>query len=344
MFDILTIFCGWNKLFCYGIDAGRTPIRRINPKNNDMNPKRLIPIILVLFGSHACCIGQGRQNNPYATVGAIPLPAGYTRMPAEKNSFAAWLRSVPLKKNRTVYLYDGSPKSNQDAQFAVLDVSVNDPGIQPGVVAPPPAVPTRGQPKDLQQCADAIMRLRAEYLYSLGDFADIDFYTGQGTRLNFAEWLKGRRYRVAGGRLIACAASPGRMGANRNALRSDSLRIIFGEYLQTVFAYCGTLSLEKQLDPVLGQGRLEIGDVLIHGGSPGHAMLVMDMATRRDGQKIYMLSQGYMPAQDIHIVRNPNNDNLTPWYPMDGKTICTPEYTFDPSQCRVWRPLTFNHL
>ena len=80
-----------------------------------------------------------RGENPYPMVGAIPLPAGYHRITADKGSFAAWLRAIPLKKDRTVYLYDGSPKLNQDAQFAVLDVSVGH--------------------KDLQQCADAVMRL-----------------------------------------------------------------------------------------------------------------------------------------------------------------------------------------
>ena len=58
-----------------------------------------------------------------------------------RETFGAWLRSVPLKKNLTVYLYNGVPKRNQEAQFAVLDVSVGH--------------------EDLQQCADAVMRLRA---------------------------------------------------------------------------------------------------------------------------------------------------------------------------------------
>jgi hypothetical protein len=349
MFDILTIFCGLNNPFCYGINGGRTPIRRIKLKNNDMIPKRLIPIILLVSAIITSAVStsavssslttiQAQGINPYPNIGAIPLPAGYSRIPAEKNSFAAWLRTLPLKKNRTVYLYNGSPKGNQEAQFAVLDVSVNDPGIQPGAATLPPA-PGICQPhqmpqapKDLQQCADAVMRLRAEFLYSLGDFAHIDFYTGQGTRLNFAEWLQGRRYSISGGRLIAFSAAATRLSATPNCLRK-----IFGEYLQTVFTYCGTLSLEKQLDPLSSLNHMEIGDILIHGGSPGHAMLVIDMASNQAGQKIYMLSQGYMPAQDIHIVRNLYNDALSPWYPSDGKTIYTPEYTFDPRQFRVWR-------
>ena len=82
---------------------------------------------------------------------------------------------------------------------------------------------------------------------------------------------------------------------------------------------------------------VNIGDVLIKGGSPGHAMLVVDMAINKEGKKIILLSQGYMPAQDIHIVKNPINGNLSPWYTADNEIdINTPEWTFKPSQLRHW--------
>jgi len=87
-------------------------------------------------------------ENPYASIGNIPLPDGFQRVSAPPGSFAAWLRQLPLKKDKTVHLYNGLPKINQSAQFAVLAVSVGD--------------------KDLQQCADAVMRLRAEYLWARG--------------------------------------------------------------------------------------------------------------------------------------------------------------------------------
>ena len=112
-------------------------------------------------------------GNPYPTIGAIPLPAGYHRLAEAEGSFGAWLRTVGLKKGTTVYLYNGKPKENQDAQFAVLDVSVGH--------------------EDLQQCADAVMRLRAEYLYSRGEYSAIVFYTETGQHLNFAEWTTDRR-------------------------------------------------------------------------------------------------------------------------------------------------------
>lgn len=262
---------------------------------------------------------MAQQLNPYPVIGAIPLPAGYHRIPAESSSFTSWLRSIPLKKDRTVYLFNGSLKRNQDAQFAVLNVSVGK--------------------QDLQQCADAVMRLRAEYLYSIHTYSAIDFYTAQGTRLNFREWIEGQRFHLSGNHLVNYRVAP----AARDAAPSDHevappLRAAFDDYLTTVFTWCGTLSLEKQLLPVVPFNRVQAGDVLIKGGSPGHAMLVVDIAEDTPGRRLYLLAQSYMPAQDIHIVNNPTDPAISPWYRSDaaGSFIETPEWTFTINQLRRW--------
>lgn len=229
--------------------------------------------------------------NIYPTVSAIPLPPGYRRMPAATGSFGAWLRTIPLKKDRTVYLFDGTPKRYQGAQFAVLDISVGK--------------------TDLQQCADAVMRLRAEYCYANHDLAAIDFYTEQGVRLNFSEWA-----RQHGG---------------------DTGRPSFHAYLTKVFMYCSTRTLERQLAPKPLTG-ITHGDVLIKGGAPGHAMIVLDAAEDGAGHRIYLLAQSYMPAQDIHIVKNPDDARISPWYAVDTARglIETPEWTFTINQLRTW--------
>jgi hypothetical protein len=224
-------------------------------------------------------------GNPYPTIGAIPLPAGYHRLAEAEGSFGAWLRTVGLKRGTTVYLYNGKPKENQDAQFAVLNVSVGH--------------------EDLQQCADAVMRLRAEYLYSRGEYDAVTFYTEQGVRLNF--------------------------GA-----RPDKSRASFDKFLREVFAYCSTRTLAKQLMGA-SLNRVAPGDVLIRAGSPGHAMLVADVAEDGRGRRIYILAQSYMPAQDIHIVKNPGDD-LNPWYKADSTlgVVETPEYVFKTNELRKW--------
>ena len=227
---------------------------------------------------------QAEALPDYKTIGEIRVPDTYKRTVAAPGSFAAWLRTVPLKKDKTVYLYNGTVKRNQSAQFAVIDIPTGT--------------------KDLQQCADAVMRLRAEYLFSRKIYDSIAFmdYTGK--------WYKW----------------PG--GGNRPA---------FDNYLQTVFGWCGSASLEKQLKPVARYRDLKAGDVFVQGGFPGHAMLVADVAMNDKGDKIFMLAQGYQPAQDMHVVVNPQDAEGSPWYPVtDDLKISTPEWTFYQQQLREW--------
>lgn len=221
-----------------------------------------------------------------STVADIPLPEGFKRINYADGTFGAWLRKTSIKKDRTVYLYNGEPKQNQRAQYAVLDVPVGK--------------------KDLQQCADAVMRLRASWLYGQKRFSEISFSDNNGKKYN-------------------CPAGV------------DSTR--FERYLEQVYSYCGTLSLEKQLRPVSGFEAIQAGDVLIKGGSPGHAVIVMDVAVNNAGKKIYLLAQSYMPAQNIHLLKNPMNEGMNPWYEAktDNSFIITPEWTFTPKQLRRWQ-------
>ena len=226
----------------------------------------------------------GERTAEPETIGAIPPPEGYERVAAARDSFGGWLRAVALKKDRHVYLYNGELKRNQSVQFAVLDIPVGK--------------------KDLQQCADAVMRLRAEYLFSRKRYSDIAF------RDNNNKW-----YKWTG-------------GDNRPG---------FEKYLENVFGWCGTASLEKQLHAVSGLQQMQPGDVFIHGGFPGHAMIVVDMAMNKEGRKIFMLAQSYMPAQDIHVVNNYGDSRLSPWYQVqEGEEIDTPEWEFEPAELRTW--------
>ena len=227
--------------------------------------------------------GRVDEENPYRHIDEIPLPAGYHRIAAADGSFASWLRKLPLKKDKRVFTYSGALKQNQSAQYAVIDISVGS--------------------RDLQQCADAVMRLRAEYKFGQHAYREICFWDNDRN-----PWLFTVPY----------------------------TRKHFDEYLQRVFAHCGSASLEKQLK----RKKLEEmtpGDVLIRGGFPGHAVIVMDMVEDATGKKMYLLAQSYMPAQDVHVLLNPLSDDASPWYPLNNtETIITPEYDFTANQLKTW--------
>ena len=68
-------------------------------------------------------------------------------------------------------------------------------------------------------------------------------------------------------------------------------------------------------------------------------MIVADVAVNKTtGKKIYLLAQGYMPAQDMHIVINPNSLTLSPWYEInDDEKIITPGWVFEKNQLKRWK-------
>ncbi|WP_428897313.1 hypothetical protein Dip518_001100 [Parelusimicrobium proximum] len=225
-------------------------------------------------------------------------PAGYERVKADSGSFAEYLRSLPLKEHGAkVYYHSGEAKWRQNVHAAVTTVDTGK--------------------KDLQQCADAVIRLRAEYLYKNKKYDDIRFNFTSGFNAQYSRWRKGERVKVSGNKVSWYQA----------AKPSDSYES-FKKYLETVFMYAGTISLSKELKKKAVKD-MRIGDVFIQAGSPGHAVIVADMAEDKDGNKIFMLAQSYMPAQDIHILKNFTDKKISPWYKLDfGAILNTPEWTF----------------
>lgn len=124
----------------------------------------------------------------------------------------------------------------------------------------------------------------------------------------------------------------GRRKANQTAhyavLDVDDGYSNFREYLEIVFMYAGSASLEQELGSVADATNLRVGDVFIEGGFPGHAVLVIDVAENEAGDRVFLLAQSYMPAQDIHILRS--FEDINPWYRAQSKGVLrTPEWDFD---------------
>ena len=227
-------------------------------------------------------------------------PQGFERTVIGDASFEAYLRDLPLKPHGApVRYYDGAIKQRNNVHDAVVDMDVGE--------------------RDLQQCADAIMRLRAEYLYGQGRYDEILFHLTNGFPVGYEKWVEGYRIALEGNRTYWV----------KKTNPSESYQS-FRKYLDLVFAYAGTLSLSKELEPI-ELSEMQIGDVFIQGGSPGHAVIIVDMAAHREtGEKIFLLAQSYMPAQEIQILKNPMDEKISPWYSIDFKgPLNTPEWTFD---------------
>ena len=180
--------------------------------------------------------------------------------------------------------------------------------------------------RDLQQCADAVMRLRAEYLWAQKRYGEIKFNFTNGFPAEYKKWAEGNRIKVTGNKVEWYAAGG-----------KDYSYKTFRKYLNMVFMYAGTASLSKELRTV-PYTSLQAGDVFIKGGSPGHAVIVVDVAIHpKTKKKVFLLAQSYMPAQQIHILVNPANRNLSPWYELtdtDSERLYTPEWTFEKKELK----------
>lgn len=233
------------------------------------------------------------------------VPTGFTRMVSVSGSFGEYLQSLPLKPHGTlVHYYDGEEKPNKVAA-AVLNVEVGS--------------------KDLQQCADAVMRLRAEYLFKVKQYNALHFNFTNGFRAEYTKWRAGNRISIKGNAVSWVKTT-------KESTSYESFR----EYMNMVFTYAGTASLSKELLSV-PFSEMQIGDVLIRGGSPGHAVIVIDKAIDPKTKKqLFMIAQSYMPAQDIHILINKNRTAISPWYELDPATedINTPEWPFKTNELK----------
>jgi hypothetical protein len=247
------------------------------------------------------------EIKPVRKVGEIPIPKGYKRIKAAANSFTFYSRNIPLKDSKTVYLYNGIKKGNQSAQYAVLNIDVGN--------------------KDLQQCADAVMRLRAEYLFSIQDYKGISFLFTNGFYCDFRQYAEGKRVRFNGN---DCYWS----GQSAKDYSHQSLRT----YLDLVYAYAGTKSLFVQMKSIPFSSIVP-GTVFLQKREPyGHAITVMDMAyNAKTKDTIFLLSQSYMPAQDIHILVNPIDSKLSPWYSIRfNGDLNTPEWNFTKADLKAF--------
>jgi hypothetical protein len=218
----------------------------------------------------------------------FPCPEGFKRVWVTKDSWGHWLRYLPLRAPRTPVRYlDGSivAAGNDPSVGAVLDLDV----------------------RQYQECADVIIRLRAEWLRWKGQGDAIAFRSADGPVLAWKAWRQGTRVKLVGDHLRLSQSG-----------RADASRKSFDRYLFNVFSWCGTISMVHEADKI-APAKLLPGDLFLIMGSPGHTVLVLDVAKDAAGHMKGLIAQGYLPAQSPHIVAADGSAwlNLDPARPVD---------------------------
>lgn len=224
-----------------------------------------IAIVLAIFAVGLWMLMAARMSNPWnaKTIGEIPVPRGFERVEAKRGSYADYLRNLPLKpRGSRVQLYTGGDARLQFLSSAVVDQKLLS---------------------NWEQCADATMRIRAEYLWKSHRYGEICFKDVNGSRLRYQG------------------------GGSRKA---------FEAYMRKVYGVCSTTSLYHETHAVAIKD-VRPGDVLVyksrHKGAYGHAVLVADVARNGSGKTAIMCVEGNTPAREEHMVRNPNVLR-NPWF------------------------------
>lgn len=146
---------------------------------------------------------------------------------------------------------------------------------------------------DLQQCADSAIRLRAEWQRATDQ--PVAFHATSGDLLPWARFRDGETPIAVGNAIAWKAGSTG----------------TWDDYLTRVFTWAGTDSLAR-LDTVAAADPRP-GDLLVQGGFPGHAVVLLDVARRGD-EVALLVGEGFMPAQTFHVELGPHDG----WWSWDG--------------------------
>ena len=232
-----------------------------------------------------------------AAVGTLlarfPTPPSYERVKLEPGSFGAWLRELPLAAPKTpVTSSKGGSVHPGDDQYLGAVVAIDHGKI------------------DLQQSPDVVIRLHAEWLWSLGD-KNISYRSATGLDMPASRWARGERLETQGANVFWLA----------KVQAAELNHAEFRQYLNGVFTWANSTSLAQQAEPVVA-AELAPGDFFVHTKSPGHALLVLDVAKKEDGKLVALFGQGLNPAQSIHVLQA---GRATAWFSLrPGEPVLTP--------------------
>jgi hypothetical protein len=139
-----------------------------------------------------------------------------------------------------------------------------------------------------------------------------------GLDMPLSRWAKGQRLLANGADVFWI----------QKAKPADPDHAEFRRYLDGVFTWANSTSLAQQAKPV-EPAQIRPGDFFLHTGSPGHALLVLDVAAKGE-RKLALFAQALNPAENVHVLRP---GRATAWFTLVAdRPVVTPfteEFTWD---------------
>lgn len=238
------------------------------------------------------------DTQPLSTAAAPP--PGFARVSVASGSLGEWLRHLPMRTGSpTVHAHDGRVLRAPAAHVLAMDVGS----------------------RDLQQCADSAIRLLSEFAWESGRADELGWHFTSGDRSDWSDWVDGERFII--GRTVERRA-----GAPRSTDHES-----FRSWLDLIFTYAGTRSLASEGEAV-GPSPVQAGDVFVSPGSPGHAVVVLDVAVDGSGRRVALLGQGFMPAQEFHVLKGGGGRSEV----LDSTWFLLPSSDADVLDTPSWKP------
>ena len=152
--------------------------------------------------------------------------------------------------------------------------------------------------KNKQTYSNGVFRLRNEYLFDTKKFNLIKFDKEEKPLASFNSFSRSKSY-------------------------SDFLA-----YLDEVYDKLSPSSLANYTHKI-PLTDIKIGDIFYQNSSnKSHAVMIIDLAENLKGKKIMLLAQTFYPSQELHVISNPENTDISPWYEVKEGTLLTPDWRF----------------
>ncbi len=250
-------------------------------------------------------IVAGAHGEDLATL--YPEPTGYRRVAIEPGSFAEYVRHLAvLPDTASVRYYDGRPVQQWPGNTRVLDM--------PFLFC-----------SDVEQCADMALRLVSEYFWQTDRADSLAFRLQNGQEIVWREWRAGQRFRYD--------AQSDRHVRSRGA--ADSSRTAFEEFLFYLFHWTGSVALKRDLRRIAASD-LQPGDLIVQNtsGAMGHVSVILDAAVNAEGERLYLIANGWTPAQSMFIRQPQAGEGIDGWFSLAGYERHLSGYRFGPFELR----------
>ncbi|MBU0508144.1 hypothetical protein KKH27_04825 [bacterium] len=233
--------------------------------------------------------GTARSAERPATIGDVPTPPDYQRVPVFAGSFAASLRKLDLSEQKDLVAGDGVTLLCDEDKVAITKV-----------------LPFNNQ-KDVG--VDGVVRLWGEHLWNSDARNRISFPLDNGQVAAWKDWRDGLRPRKHGGRYIFTQITTPSGGY-------DS----YQQFLSFVAEEMGAIALRRE-SKIVFEDSVTVGDLIValRKDAESRVGIILDACKGPRGERLFLVGTSGTPSTTLYVMR-PYSPvaGLGEWFTLEG--------------------------